>query len=422
MKAKDLIMLFLLIIAGNKGVWGQNGSFEDPEHCTPHPCVPNTTCCYIGSGCIDNWEAFRGTPDVIAGPAAHGAKYAVMWAFQNNGNRIGESMFWRVPIQLKERTTYQLCFWVRNYSVISQNQITTGVGNIHVRLAQGLSANTPSNCGESLPFTTGSTLLIDPTPYPQWTRISISITVNTTGNYQILFFPESTGNNNMVYWMNLDAVSISQCDNGTLCFINNNSIPVGIHQRNYILAGSSGSSLAPSTVACPGNLSGFMVNNSDPATILRAERAVDLRPNLNADIAPGSLPLSYFLAEIGTCDGCLYTVNPGVDDRNEARNRISNERYHRDEASPDIDPKMLNTVIEIYPNPADNMINVVRARSEGQPLKFEIIDNIGRIVYSNAIELENTSVNTSGLAPGIYHYNVWEGNHIKQKGKIAIIR
>ena len=66
--------------------------------------------------------------------------------------------------------------------------------------------------------------------------------------------------------------------------------------------------------------------------------------------------------------------------------------------------------IEIYPNPADDIINL-KISDLKSDLNFVIYDALGRIVNSGIINAETTSLDISNLATGFYIIKA--GNQLK---------
>ena len=65
-----------------------------------------------------------------------------------------------------------------------------------------------------------------------------------------------------------------------------------------------------------------------------------------------------------------------------------------------IDPTELYKSIKIYPNPFNNDL-VVEFKGNTQKLDFEILNDIGQIVF-NGSSIEKTIVQTTNFTPGVY--------------------
>ena len=74
-----------------------------------------------------------------------------------------------------------------------------------------------------------------------------------------------------------------------------------------------------------------------------------------------------------------------------------------------------NTNFSIYPNPAENKINV-KADETLLGSVYTVYDNAGKVVLSGKINAKNTSVEVGNLSGGIYLFSV--GDNLKQTLKI----
>ena len=71
--------------------------------------------------------------------------------------------------------------------------------------------------------------------------------------------------------------------------------------------------------------------------------------------------------------------------------------------------------ISVFPNPAENKINV-KADATLVGSVYTVYDNTGKVVLSGKINAENTSVELGNLSGGIYLFSV--GDNLKQSLKI----
>ena len=74
-----------------------------------------------------------------------------------------------------------------------------------------------------------------------------------------------------------------------------------------------------------------------------------------------------------------------------------------------------NNIFSVYPNPAENRINI-KADATLLGSVYTIYDNTGKLVLSGKINSENTAIELSGLSTGIYLFNM--GERLKQPFKI----
>lgn len=81
------------------------------------------------------------------------------------------------------------------------------------------------------------------------------------------------------------------------------------------------------------------------------------------------------------------------------------------------------TKINIYPNPATDYLNVAIASNEDNK-KIEIIDLLGKVVYSNIITEESTKlrVNTTDYLPGVYFVTISSNNQSIKTSKFVITK
>ena len=80
---------------------------------------------------------------------------------------------------------------------------------------------------------------------------------------------------------------------------------------------------------------------------------------------------------------------------------------------------MTNELVDIYPNPASNTINV--QCNNAAILNLEIYAVSGQLVAAKRISGTNT-IDATNLASGLYFYNIYDhATNIVQKGKISIV-
>lgn len=73
----------------------------------------------------------------------------------------------------------------------------------------------------------------------------------------------------------------------------------------------------------------------------------------------------------------------------------------------------------VYPNPAENEINFIADASKQKEIK--IYDIAGRMIDSYTVSANQTTINTSSFANGIYMYKIiGRDNNISSKGKFSI--
>jgi hypothetical protein len=82
----------------------------------------------------------------------------------------------------------------------------------------------------------------------------------------------------------------------------------------------------------------------------------------------------------------------------------------------DVLENSIGNTLEIYPNPAKNVINVKTADTKLLGMAYSIYDNTGKVVLSGKITSENTSIELGNLAAGIYVLSIAE--NMKQTFKV----
>lgn len=81
------------------------------------------------------------------------------------------------------------------------------------------------------------------------------------------------------------------------------------------------------------------------------------------------------------------------------------------------------TSIKVFPNPANDYVNVAITSNE-ENKKIAIIDLLGKVVYSNNVvnDKVNLRVNTSNFLPGVYFVSVTANNKSIRTSKIVITK
>ena len=69
------------------------------------------------------------------------------------------------------------------------------------------------------------------------------------------------------------------------------------------------------------------------------------------------------------------------------------------------------TKFDIYPNPTDGPFTISLSAIEG-PYEIEIIDIMGRVIYTKSDNKKEVNVDLSGKGSGIYHVRVYTGNKV----------
>ena len=81
-----------------------------------------------------------------------------------------------------------------------------------------------------------------------------------------------------------------------------------------------------------------------------------------------------------------------------------------------------NTIFEVYPNPAHNVLSISTGEYEvKKQLQLKIVNSLGMIVIHQNITQGVSNINTSALPSGIYVLNVLDGEEEIQKQVVEII-
>jgi hypothetical protein len=80
--------------------------------------------------------------------------------------------------------------------------------------------------------------------------------------------------------------------------------------------------------------------------------------------------------------------------------------------------------IQVYPNPANDKLNIAIHLEEGQNATIVVYDLTGKLILSNSLNVNNglTEVSNVALAPGLYIYKININNTTVNSGKLSIIR
>jgi hypothetical protein len=75
-----------------------------------------------------------------------------------------------------------------------------------------------------------------------------------------------------------------------------------------------------------------------------------------------------------------------------------------------------NVTMNIYPNPVANILNVDFSMVQGNNVKIEMVDVLGKVAYSQSVTafggMNNVKVDVKGLASGVYSLNIVSGNEV----------
>lgn len=109
-----------------------------------------------------------------------------------------------------------------------------------------------------------------------------------------------------------------------------------------------------------------------------------------------------------TTDGLLYEVtvgSPSTCSTTKMAQDFNTTRSNRDNrlstGQPNSISELLNQVVNIYPNPANNFINI--ENSSSQVIEARILDQTGRMISSTALVPGQTKIDCGKLAMGVYN-------------------
>ncbi len=73
-------------------------------------------------------------------------------------------------------------------------------------------------------------------------------------------------------------------------------------------------------------------------------------------------------------------------------------------------PTAIVNNIKLYPNPANNIVNITMPENESLPENYSIYNSLGQLIGNDKITSANTSINISNYADGIYFIKINKGN------------
>jgi hypothetical protein len=81
--------------------------------------------------------------------------------------------------------------------------------------------------------------------------------------------------------------------------------------------------------------------------------------------------------------------------------------------SPDsINLPTINTKVEVYPNPAKNILYVKSIKNQTSPLHYSIYDTNGKLVLNGNSDNNNFGINIQTLNPGLYVFKLYNAYFI----------
>lgn len=80
----------------------------------------------------------------------------------------------------------------------------------------------------------------------------------------------------------------------------------------------------------------------------------------------------------------------------------------------------IETNYQVYPNPAMDVVNIVRAGGEANDGQFEMRNITGTLVRSLRLVDNTQQISLEGLTPGLYFYQIFESGKMANNGKLII--
>ncbi|MBT8196460.1 MAG: T9SS type A sorting domain-containing protein, partial [Bacteroidia bacterium] len=122
-------------------------------------------------------------------------------------------------------------------------------------------------------------------------------------------------------------------------------------------------------------------------------------------------------AAVFTARSLYFLIDPNMiyDDRNLCLQQGIILREQKDKTP---------NIFSVYPNPANNIVNVVYTLNENDNAKFVLYDNLGRQLFEKNLNNNNTQLqlDVSNINSGIYFYVIYVNKAQEYKGKIVIAR
>jgi hypothetical protein len=73
----------------------------------------------------------------------------------------------------------------------------------------------------------------------------------------------------------------------------------------------------------------------------------------------------------------------------------------------------LNSTLEVFPNPADKIINIEYKELLNQPVILNVYNSNSEAIISKQIVSSNTQININNLSSGVYYLKIVNGNRVK---------
>lgn len=324
------------------------------------------------NGCVPGWRASHGSPNL----KSTGDLYAYMFAQSG----VGEGIFTTVT-GLTPNVPYELSFFARGY----------GGPTLSVKLATNLGTGGSSAGGGSIP---GASTVWNQSFYPTnpvWTQYTVQLTVPTSGNYQLWFYPETATRNSTKYEVHINGVSLDPagCLTRDVLFQNTAAFPQDTRTQGTIKAGSS--------------VNPFI--NNGPAQILNGQSVIlgagtviEFREGFSAEEG------AYLTANYVGSSNCAASRPANSDDwwyvtPKESAPNDSTMGYSINRAAG------RTSVEAAYPNPA---VDVLTIPSGGQDAKATLYNQHGKVCRQLTLpsKVKQTNLQVDDLPAGLYSLRI----------------
>ncbi len=82
--------------------------------------------------------------------------------------------------------------------------------------------------------------------------------------------------------------------------------------------------------------------------------------------------------------------------------------------------QLTNWGLNVFPNPASGEFNLQLNQQPSKELSFKIFDATGRLIFTQVINFQATTLNRSGLANGVYFYVLESETQLIKRGKLIL--
>ena len=102
----------------------------------------------------------------------------------------------------------------------------------------------------------------------------------------------------------------------------------------------------------------------------------------------------------------------------------SEAEYLEQLISPPAQDTILAEFVKLYPNPTQQLVNLVFSAKTSGVVSFDLFDALGAtVMHANLADGENfAQYSISNLANGIYHWRLKDSDRVIKSGKLAIMK